>query len=131
MSILAPHGSESKSFEEIRIDDYIKAYHSTGRPPQPCPQQPENESQRKALNLPPLFKPHPIRNATLTINGTDNSATDVQLNLPARITNPAKLPIGQEFRLHSASGEKYHCISCMPQYTNFSQEVRFVLKVHM
>jgi hypothetical protein len=122
MSILAPQYSESKSFEEIRIDDYIKAYRSTGRPPQPCSQEPEDESQRKSLNLPPLFKPHPIRNATLTINGLDNSTTDVQLNLPERITNPAKLPSGQEFRVHSASGETYHCISCMPQYTNFSQE---------
>ena len=156
MSIVAAHGSESKSFEvrwhlktwryidlfswpdqELRIDDYLKAYHSTGRPPQPCPQQPEDESQRTSLNLPPLFKPRPIRNSTLTttpssllpfgtVNKTGNS-TDVQLDLAARITNPAELPPGQEFRLLSANGEKYHCLSCMPEYTNFSQEVRFFL----
>ena len=121
--------------QEIRIDDYLKAYRSTGRPPQPCPQQPEDESQRTTLNLPPLFKPQPIRNLTSatissslspfgTVNRTGNS-TDVQLDLAARITNPAELPPGQEFRLFSANGEKYHCITCMPEYTNFSQEVRF------
>jgi len=131
MSIAAAHGSESKCFEEIRIDDYLKAYHTTGRPPQPCPQQPEDESQRTSLNLPPLFKPRPIRNSTSattssslpfgTVNRTGNS-TDVQLHSAARITNPAELPPGQEFRLLSANGEKYHCISCMPEYTNFSQE---------
>lgn len=110
--------------QEIRIDDYIKSYQSTGRPPQPCPPLPEDESQRKSLNLPPLFKPYPIR-STLPSNGTDN--TDVQLDLAARITNPAELPPGQEFRLISANGEKYHCISCMPEYTNFSSEVWFFL----
>lgn len=122
--------------KETRIDDYIKAYQSTGRPPQPCPQQPENEQQRASLNLPPLFKPRPISNSTLattssllpfgTVNRTGNS-TDVQLDLAAIITNPAELPPGQEFRLLSANGEKYDCISCMPEYTNFSQEVRFFL----
>jgi len=132
MSIVAAHGSESKSFEEMRIDDYLKAYRSTGRPPQPCPQQPEDESQRASLNLPPLFKPRPIRNSPLatttssllpfgTVDSTANS-TDVQLDLAARITNPAELPPGQEFRLLSANGEKYICISCMPEYTNFNQE---------
>lgn len=118
--------------QEIRIDDYLKAYHSTGRPPQPCPQQPEDESQRTSLNLPPLFKPRPIRNSTLPTTsssllpfGTVNRTGNVQLDLAARITNPAELPPGQEFRLLSADGEKYHCISCMPEYTNFNQEVRF------
>jgi len=131
MSIVAAQGSESKSFEEIRIDDYLKAYHSTGRPPQPCPQQPEDESQRTSLNLPPLFKPQPIRNSTSATTSSSLSfgtairtanSTDVQLDLAARITNPAQLPPGQEFRLLSANGEKYHCISCMTEYTNFSQE---------
>jgi hypothetical protein len=123
--------------QEVRIDDYLKAYQSTGRPPLPCPQQPEDESQRTSLNLSPLFKPRPIRNSTLattssslspfgTVNRTGNS-TDVQLDLAARITNPAELPPGQEFRLPSANVEKYYCISCMPEYTNFSQEVRFFL----
>ena len=124
--------------QEIRIDDYLKAYQSTGRPPQPCPQQPEDESQRTSLSLPPLFKPRPIRNFSTsattsssllpfgTVNRTGNSTTDVQQlqSAAARIINPLELPPGQEFRLLSANGEKYHCISCMPEYTNFSQEVR-------
>ena len=127
--------------QEIRIDDYLKAYQSTGRPPQPCPQQPEDESQRTSLSLPPLFKPRPIRNFSTsattsssllpfgTVNRTGNSTTDVQQlqSAAARIINPVELPPGQEFRLLSANGEKYHCISCMPEYTNFSQEVRFFL----
>ena len=118
--------------QELRIDDYIKAYQSTGRPPQPCPQEPVDESQRMSLNLPPLFKPHPIRNSNSTTSsllpfGTLNSGRidnpeDVSA---ARVENPAELPPGQEFRLPSINGEKYQCISCMPEYTHFSQEVRF------
>ena len=127
-----------KILQETRIDDYIKAYQSTGRPPQPCPQEPVDELQRTSLNLPPLFKPHPIRSSTLATttssllpvgslsSGRMDNSPPVQLDLAARINNPAEIPPGQGFRLHSANGEKYHCISCMPEYTNFSQEVRFL-----
>ncbi|KAF8815975.1 hypothetical protein BYT27DRAFT_7185704 [Phlegmacium glaucopus] len=136
MSIVTAPGPESKSFEEIRIDDYIKAYQSTGQPPQPCPEEPADDSQRASINLPPLFKPQPIRSLTLAPTtsllpfGTSNSgrmdnSTDLQLD-SAGIDNPAELPPGQEFRLPSTNGEKYHCISCMPEYTNFSlEELRY------
>lgn len=130
MSIVAAHDSESKSFEELRTDDYIKAYQSTGRPPQPCPQEPTDEALRISLNLPPLFKSHPIRNSILaptssllsfgrSSSGKTVNVADVQ---PGRINNPAELPSDQNFRLFSTNGEKYHCISCIPEYMNFSQE---------
>lgn len=159
MSVVAAPGSESKSFEvrillktcrnielgtvipqELRIDDYIKAYRSTGRPPQPFPQEPADELQRKSLNLPPLFKPHPIRNPTSVStasslfpfgalnSGRMDNPTEVQLDLAVRIDNPAELPTGQEFRLPLVNGEKYHSITCMPEYTNFTQEVRFLFR---
>ncbi|KIK58103.1 hypothetical protein GYMLUDRAFT_706839 [Collybiopsis luxurians FD-317 M1] len=50
-------GPSQKSFEEVRIDDYLRAYQSTGRPPLPCPQDPLDAQERAARGLPPLFQP--------------------------------------------------------------------------
>lgn len=102
--------TETKTFEEFRVEDYIKAYQTTGRPPQPCPQEPTDELQRKALNLPPLFKPKRI--------GLEDPSTERK---PA-IVDPNELPSGQEFRLYSNGGENYHAICCMPEYEKFSHE---------
>jgi len=143
MSIVAALGPESKSFEvrarpavtnrhnctfgrypmiypsqEVRIEDYIRAYQATGRPPPPCPQEPSDESQRKLLNLPPLFKPQ-----SPSSTGTPDPPMD-SAGAKVRILNPSELPRGQEFRVHSNTGEKYQCISAMPEYANFCQEVR-------
>ncbi|KAF5378990.1 hypothetical protein D9757_009124 [Collybiopsis confluens] len=50
-------GPSQKSFEEVRIDDYLLAYQTTGKPPQPCPQEPVSTQERAARGLPPLFEP--------------------------------------------------------------------------
>ncbi|CAA7263121.1 unnamed protein product [Cyclocybe aegerita] len=117
-------GPESKSFEEVRIEDYIKAYQTTSRPPQPVPQQPTDEIARKALNLPPLFKP-----TTMSMGGGGapaSTSAPIVFQIPVKIVNPAELPQGQEFRVTQFAGEKHHNIVSMPQYDGFSpEELRF------
>lgn len=98
------------------MEDYIKAYQTTGRSPVPVPQEPADELTRKALNLPPLFKPY---SAPSTSSSSLSLVTTVQ-----RITLPAQLPPAQEFRLRSNELEKYHDICCMTEYEFFSHEVR-------
>ncbi|THH15610.1 hypothetical protein EUX98_g9437 [Antrodiella citrinella] len=46
------------SYEEQRIQDYLKAFQTTGRPPLPVPETPTDATQRLALGLPPLFEPY-------------------------------------------------------------------------
>ncbi|KAF8161612.1 hypothetical protein B0H34DRAFT_701782 [Crassisporium funariophilum] len=119
MSIAVALSEPGKSFEEVRIDDYIKAYLATSGPPLPVPQVPTDEFERTALNLPPLFKPLPVRPSSLAVALPLESSS---LSVKPKITNAAQLPLGQEFRLLSTDGEKYHCITCMSEYANFSQE---------
>lgn len=103
--------------QEVRIEDYIKAYQATGRPPVPVPQEPADELARKALNLPPLFKPYSVPSTS--------SSSVALVSTAQRITDPTQLPPAQEFRLRSTDSEKYHDISCMTEYEFFSHEVRF------
>ncbi|KAJ6556506.1 hypothetical protein DFH09DRAFT_1317827 [Mycena vulgaris] len=37
LAISCTPGPQSKSFEEVRINDYLESYRATGRPPPPCP----------------------------------------------------------------------------------------------
>ncbi|KAF9476668.1 hypothetical protein BDN70DRAFT_923141 [Pholiota conissans] len=113
MSIAEALGPASKSFEEVRIEDYIKAYQTTGRPPAPVPQEPVDEMMRKTLNLPPLFKPYPV-----PWTGTSTALATT----PQRITNPAELPPAQEYRMRSTDADKFCNISCMHEYEFFSHE---------
>ncbi|KDR69777.1 hypothetical protein GALMADRAFT_255560 [Galerina marginata CBS 339.88] len=103
--------TENKTFEESRVEDYSKAYQATGRPPQPCPQVPTDELQRGALNLPPLFQPKKIKLS---------EDSPVQQKVP--FVEPNQFPVGQEFRLFTNAGEKYHAICCMPEYEKFCHE---------
>ncbi|KAG7443225.1 uncharacterized protein BT62DRAFT_336677 [Guyanagaster necrorhizus] len=57
IAVAIQDGPQGKSFEEVRIDDYLKAYSTTGRPPAPCPQIPIASLERATLGLPPLFEP--------------------------------------------------------------------------
>uniref|UniRef100_A0A0W0EZK2 Uncharacterized protein n=1 Tax=Moniliophthora roreri TaxID=221103 RepID=A0A0W0EZK2_MONRR len=61
-------GAGGKSFEEVRINDYIRSYSTTGRPPPPCPQEPKLPAERATRGLPPLFEPIVI---TKTANVND------------------------------------------------------------
>ncbi|KAH9485855.1 hypothetical protein JR316_0002770 [Psilocybe cubensis] len=107
-------GPNSKSFEEVRIEDYIKAYQTTGRPPLPVPQEPVDEFQRKTLNLPPLFKPY-------SPSGPSNPFLK-----QATITNPQDIPPGQEFRALKKTELSetmiFQSMSCMNEYCHFSPE---------
>ena len=132
--------------QEIRVEDYIRSYQSTGRPPLPVPQEPADELQRKTLGLPPLFKPHTNSTPTTGVTGSASSSTPSSILsstlgstpttlLPSllpnttttttkpRIVNAADIPVGQEFRTHILAGEKYQTIVCMPEYEGFSSEV--------
>jgi len=102
--------------QEVRIDDYIKAYTTTGRPPPPIPEEPADESQRKLLGLPPLFEPVPFK-----LN--DEGVPEL---LAQPFTKSTEIPDAQEFTLRRIESEKYHAMSCMLEYSNFSHEVRLL-----
>ncbi|KAF6752208.1 hypothetical protein DFP72DRAFT_905266 [Ephemerocybe angulata] len=129
MNICALEAFKNKSFEEVRVDDYLKAYTTTGKPPPPVPQTPVGDLERAALGLPPIFQPIPAS----AVAGPSSSSTSSALLVltgasgakPA-ITNPAELPVGQELNPIKVDGETYQSISCMPQYAFFSfEELRY------
>ncbi|PPQ68945.1 hypothetical protein CVT26_001816 [Gymnopilus dilepis] len=118
--------AEGKSFEEVRIQDYIQSYQTTGRPPQPVPQEPKDEAQRKAMNLPPLFQPYvdgkPTSAGALGTASVVGGPGGLQPLVKVAIMDPNSLPLGQEFRERTIQGEKYQSISTMAAYENFSHE---------
>ncbi|KAF9524734.1 hypothetical protein CPB83DRAFT_797510 [Crepidotus variabilis] len=134
MSIAVALGTPSKSFEEVRVEDYLRFYQTTGGHPPPVPQEPTDEFQRKTLNLPPLFKPQtnlvpPTTSSTANpvVSATDGSglgstSTVATLFSKPKITNPTDIPLGQEFKMHIIASERYQCIVCMPEYEGFSTE---------
>ncbi|KAF9465219.1 hypothetical protein BDZ94DRAFT_1254819 [Collybia nuda] len=122
MSIETVHGPPGKSFEEVRIEDYLKAYSTTGRPPLPCPQDPADANQRVLMSLPPLFKPYSER----SLLGGPSSQPLLPSPIQTRPANPAELPDAQAFFTSTVEGEIYHSISAMPRYNAFSpEELRF------
>lgn len=109
------------SSQEVRIEDYLKAYSTTGRPPLPCPQDPVDANQRVVMNLPPLFRPYSERSLT---GGPSSEPLGAIQTRPA---NPAELPDAQAFFTSTVEGEIYHSISAMPRYNAFSPEVRCIV----
>lgn len=99
----------------------MKSYQTAGRPPQPVPQEPKDEIQRKALDLPPLFKPYTQGQP----QGGGPSATAAGAgSLPKiAIVDPNSLPLGQEFKERVIQGERYQTMSALAAYENFSHEV--------
>ncbi|KAN0081464.1 hypothetical protein V8E55_009088 [Tylopilus felleus] len=104
-----------QSFEELRIHDYIKAYQSTRRAPQPCPQSPDTPNARAALGLAPLFVPTAIPVPGDSLNGTISDAPP---------TNPTDLPTNHEFRLNKSkiNNESFQSISAQTFYSHFAHE---------
>ncbi|KAH7883358.1 hypothetical protein F5I97DRAFT_1832100 [Phlebopus sp. FC_14] len=106
-----------QSFEEIRIQDYIKSYTTTGQRPPPCPQSPDTPSARAALGLPPLFVPTAIPNDATGISPSrsgHNSST---------IRNPSDLPTHPIFQpTKDILGEVFQSISAQTQFSWFSHE---------
>ncbi|KDQ56323.1 hypothetical protein JAAARDRAFT_70640 [Jaapia argillacea MUCL 33604] len=99
MCLLPQEGQDERSFEEIRIFDYVAAYSATGCPPVPCPQFPTFPAERVALNMPPLFEP-------------------VSVPIPAGHM-PTTL---QRYQPTSADGETLCNISAQPDYEMYSFE---------
>ncbi|KAG7092868.1 hypothetical protein E1B28_009180 [Marasmius oreades] len=98
-------GPGQKSFEEVRADDYLKALSTTGRAPQPCPQEPKLPAERAALGLPKLFEPTSI----------------------SKSSNVGDLPEWQTFSspLSSPEGTLYS-ITALNDYSAFSfEELRY------
>lgn len=96
------------------MQDYLDAYKSTGRLPQPCPQSPDTPTARAALGLPPLFVPAAIPVPSDAINNTANPS-DAPLTLPPH----------HDFRsTHTVLGEHFESIAAQTLYSHFSHEVR-------
>ncbi|KAF9005148.1 hypothetical protein BDQ17DRAFT_1424291 [Cyathus striatus] len=100
MFIAAVHGPGSKSFEEVRIDDYLKAYSATGRPPQHL----LANRQEKASGVPLVY----LRFFNRT--------------LKAPVVNPQELPAAQVFHSTQYQGETMQSMACMSGFTGFSHE---------
>lgn len=113
--------------QEVRIEDYLHAYSTAGRPPAPVPQEPTSEQKRTLLNLPPLFKPYSARDTALP--SFSNPSVNGALTPPAppAITKQDDLPESQEFLTTSSEGEVFQNISVMPMFRWFSLEVSVVV----
>ncbi|KAJ7592355.1 hypothetical protein C8J56DRAFT_932937 [Mycena floridula] len=92
-------GPESKSFEEVRIEDYLAAYMSTGRPPAPYPLIPPTPQQQQMLKIPPPFEPHSI---------------------PATVAK--EVPAIQVWSATKAGNEDFYSITCENPYSLYSFE---------
>ncbi|KIJ15639.1 hypothetical protein PAXINDRAFT_180652 [Paxillus involutus ATCC 200175] len=113
---VSPNPIPDRSFEEIRAQDYLQAYQTTGRPPLPVPQSPDTPKARANLGLPPLFVPVTIRLAA-EHNGVTSSTSE------APITNPSHLPANQTFQpTKTAPDERHWSISAQTLYSHFSHE---------
>ncbi|CAL1711677.1 unnamed protein product [Somion occarium] len=133
MSVVSKPGEKEQSYE-LRMQDYINAYRSTGRPPKPCPQTPSNPVDRKALGLPPLFQPHGVESipSIITSAPSISSVTITPPVLPSTTptpqrVDPAAVPDIQVFQpiiLKGDSGESFTCQSIVIQqlYSSFSFE---------
>ncbi|KAF8132048.1 hypothetical protein EV363DRAFT_142774 [Boletus edulis] len=104
-----------QSFEELRIRDYLRAYQTSGGPPQPCSQSPDTPNARATLSLAPLFVPTAIPVPVDSINGSSSNA-------PATLSTD--LPTNHEFRPNKSkiNGESFESISAQSPYTFFSHE---------
>ena len=111
--------------QEHRMQDYLHAYRSTGKPPMPCPQHPTDRARRIALGLPPFMEPYseiaPINMDILMAHCDGPSSVangvspgpirDVQIFRPEPVTNEVR-------------GAVFQCIVCQPEFLAWSVEVR-------
>lgn len=143
MHIATGQGPNETSFEETRIQDYLRAYSTTGRPPAPCPQQPSDDQLRASMGLPPLFKPTPMSLSAST-SSAPFQPSPLSLSIqpqpsplvpaptliaPTPSTSSAlhEPPAVQWFRPMTESGVVYHNITVQPEFSRFSTEE---LRVH-
>ena len=91
-----------------------------------------DDQQRGLLNLPPLFKPHPIQHDTAQARPAPSPPVFSNLlvanktqkpPVPPAIANPEDLPAAQEFLATTSDSETSQSISVMPAFRGFSPEV--------
>ncbi|KAJ4480247.1 hypothetical protein J3R30DRAFT_3370995 [Lentinula aciculospora] len=107
-------GPSQKSYEEVRIDDYLLAYKTTGKPPLPCPQEPVLAHERAARRLPPLFQPTvlPAHSTSEVSTGNNDSLPEWQLFAETRSSSgPGSLTM-----------DKLQSITAAEQYAGLSFE---------
>ena len=110
--------------QEIRIQDYLKAYTETGLPPVPVPQEPAGETERAALGLPPLFQPHAEGGGSDTFSTGSVAEASSSLAPQPRIVDASKLPQILQFQpVIDNEEDTYYNLSAMPEYSFFSTEV--------
>jgi len=108
--------------QELRVDDYLKAYITTGRPPPPVPHLPDTPKAREALGLPPLF--HPIRTES-SPSASTSALPSVSPVHEKVITSPSELPTIQVFQTTKAvPNEQFKSITAQATFSHFSFEVR-------
>ncbi|KAJ7289316.1 hypothetical protein C8J57DRAFT_1277334, partial [Mycena rebaudengoi] len=124
-------GPQSRSFEEVRIADYLTSYRASGRPPQPVPPLPTNAAERAALRLPPLFVPSTfgaILGGGASGSGGGASSSSSGGGAGGRVTptilDAAQLPLAQAMGgpAMAPEGEALVAICALPEYAHFSNE---------
>ncbi|KAL0948984.1 hypothetical protein HGRIS_009084 [Hohenbuehelia grisea] len=116
VNVPADHETNRISFEEVRVQDYLKAYTSTGRPPVPVPQEPTSAHARLAQGLPPLWKPYIEELPGLGASGAGGAAA----------TSPESLPQVQRCEALPLLGEVMQSITMRSPYNHFSfEELRY------
>lgn len=114
--------------QEIRIQDYLKAYTESGRPPVPVPQEPAGESERAALGLPPLFQPHVEGGGSDTFSTVPVAGASSSPTPRPRIMDASKLPQIHKFQpVIDKEGDTYCNISALPDYGFFSNDVSILI----
>ncbi|KAH9922089.1 uncharacterized protein B0H18DRAFT_1019070 [Fomitopsis serialis] len=124
MNIPAQNPQTVPSFEERRVQDYLHAYRTTGKPPASCPAQPTDRAQRASLGLPPLIEPHSeiVRGSTDILLDTDSPSPSIVVNGGA----PGAIPDTHTFRPVPVAGEArgafFQCIVSQPEFVAWSFE---------
>ncbi|KAJ3826721.1 hypothetical protein EV361DRAFT_425584 [Lentinula raphanica] len=107
-------GPSQKSYEEVRIDDYLLAYRTTGKPPLPCPQEPVLAHERVTRGLPALFKPTLLPSSSSEV--TEANANEA---LPEwQVFAVTKPPLGPG----TSSTDRLQSITAADQYAAYSFE---------
>ncbi|KAF7790938.1 hypothetical protein EIP86_001897 [Pleurotus ostreatoroseus] len=133
VNVPAERPQHEQSFEELRIADYIRAYSTTGHPPQPCPREPFDKAQRERLGLPPHMEPHVEVDSIPAPPSECAAAALLVLNVEASTptgpppTDIAALPEVQTFKRTpdaSEGGREVYLqsIACQHTFQNFSPE---------
>ncbi|EMD32996.1 hypothetical protein CERSUDRAFT_87698 [Gelatoporia subvermispora B] len=128
MTISAHKREREESVEEIRVQDYLQAYTTTGRPPAPCPQLPAGARERAALGLPPLFEPFvtsPTTSSTPPFPpGSPAQQAQVNGHVPPQ-TNSPDVQVFVPLRVAGEQGQPAwyaQSLNFQPQYAAFSFE---------